>query len=79
MFSGSSFGPPVGWRRLGADLVGMSTAEVIAANHMGIRSAGSPVERLPGLKQAHQEVLDTMKGSSESLCRLIFAFLRELR
>ena len=87
-FSGPSFETPAEIRMaktMGADLVGMSTVpEVIAANHMGIRVCGiscvaNAAAGISKNKLTHQEVLDTMKGSSESLCRLIFAFLRELR
>lgn len=87
-FSGPSFETPAEIRMaktLGADLVGMSTVpEVITANHMGIRVCGiscvaNAAAGISKNRLSHQEVLDTMKESSASLCRLICAFLREIR
>lgn len=87
-FSGPSFETPAEIRMaeaLGADLVGMSTVpEVIAANHMGIRVCGiscvaNAAAGISKNKLTHREVLDTMKESSSSLCRLISSFLRELK
>ncbi|MDD4160138.1 MAG: purine-nucleoside phosphorylase, partial [Synergistaceae bacterium] len=87
-FSGPSFETPAEIRMakaIGADIVGMSTVpEVIAANHMGIRVCGiscvaNAAAGISKNKLTHQEVLDTMKNSSESICRLISAFLREIR
>jgi len=87
-FSGPSFETPAEIRMaeaLGADIVGMSTVpEVITANHMGIRVCGiscvaNAAAGISKNKLTHQEVLDTMKNSSASICRLISAFLREIR
>lgn len=87
-FSGPSFETPAEIRMaeaIGADIVGMSTVpEVIAANHMGIRVCGiscvaNAAAGISKNKLTHQEVLDTMKNSSASICRLISAFLREIR
>lgn len=87
-FSGPSFETPAEIRMaeaLGADIVGMSTVpEVITANHMGIRVCGiscvaNAAAGISKNKLTHREVLDTMKNSSASICRLISAFLRENR
>lgn len=86
-FSGPSFETPAEIRMaeaIGADIVGMSTVpEVITANHMGIRVCGiscvaNAAAGISKNKLTHQEVLDTMKNSSASICRLISAFLREI-
>ena len=72
-------------RIMGADVVGMSTVpEVIAANHMGLRvaavscvsnfAAGVKPEKLH-----HEEVLSWMAQASDSLTRLIRAFLRRMQ
>ncbi|NLD05098.1 MAG: purine-nucleoside phosphorylase [Synergistaceae bacterium] len=87
-FSGPSFETPAEIRMagaFGADVVGMSTVpEVITANHMGIRVCGiscvaNAAAGISKNKLTHQEVLDTMKNSSATICRLISAFLREIR
>ena len=71
-------------RAMGADVVGMSTVpEVIAANHMSIRTAAvSCVSNFAaGIKAEklhHQEVLDGMARTADSLARLIRAFLRAM-
>ncbi len=86
-FSGPSFETPAEIRMaeaLGADIVGMSTVpEVITANHIGIRVCGiscvaNAAAGISKNKLTHQEVLDTMKKSSDSICRLVSAFLREM-
>jgi len=71
-------------KTIGADLVGMSTAqEVIAARHMGLevlaiscvanRAAGLSSERV-----SHQKVLDAIGQATETLGRLLEALLPEL-
>jgi purine-nucleoside phosphorylase len=71
-------------RAIGADLVGMSTAaEVIAANHMGIKVLGlSCVTNMAaGLqtgKISHDEVLDTGRQVRETLTRLLKAIVPQL-
>lgn len=86
-FPGPSFETPAEIRMseaIGADIVGMSTVpEVITANHMGIRVCGiscvaNAAAGISKNKLTHREVLDTMKSSSVSICRLISAFLREI-
>ena len=87
-FSGPSFETPAEIRMarvLGADAVGMSTVpEVIAANHLGIRVCGIScvANSAAGISQnrlTHREVLETMEKSSDSICRLISAFLKEIK
>lgn len=87
-FSGPSFETPAEIKMaeiIGADVVGMSTVpEVITANHMGIRVCGiscvaNAAAGISKNKLTHQEVLDTMKNSSATICRLISAFLREIK
>ena len=87
-FSGPSFETPAEIRMarvLGADAVGMSTVpEVIAANHMGIRVCGiscvaNAAAGISENKLTHKEVLATMEKSSNSICRLISAFLKEIK
>jgi len=71
-------------RAIGADLVGMSTAaEVIAANHMGIRVLGlSCVTNMAaGLqtgKISHDEVLETGSKVRETLTRLLKTVVPQL-
>ena len=71
-------------RAIGADLVGMSTAaEVIAANHMGIKVLGlSCVTNMAaGLhtgKISHEEVLETGTQVRETLTRLLKAIVPQL-
>jgi len=71
-------------RTIGADLVGMSTAaEVIAANHMGLKvlglscvtnlAAGLQVEKI-----SHQEVLETGAMVRGTLTRLLKALVPQL-
>jgi purine-nucleoside phosphorylase len=71
-------------RTIGADLVGMSTApEVIAANHMGIRSVAiSCVTNMAAgilpQKISHEEVLETGLRVRETLVRLLRALIPRL-
>ena len=71
-------------RAIGADLVGMSTAaEVIAANHMGIKVLGlSCVTNMAaGLqtgKISHEEVLETGGQVRETLTRLLKAIVPQM-
>jgi len=71
-------------RAIGADLVGMSTAaEVIAANHMGIKVLGlSCVTNMAaGLqtgKISHEEVLETGAQVRATLTRLLKAIVPQL-
>ena len=71
-------------RIIGADVVGMSTAaEVIAANHMGIRSLGiSCVTNMAaGISPqiiSHEEVLETGAMVRETLVRFLKALLPRL-
>ena len=71
-------------RTIGADLVGMSTvAEVIVANHMGIKSLGiSCVTNMAAgvlpQKLNHEEVLETGEMVRETLVRFLKALLPRL-
>jgi purine-nucleoside phosphorylase len=72
-------------RTIGADVVGMSTvAEVIAANHMGIRCLGvSCVTNmaagvLPDTKINHEEVLETGAAVRDTLVRFLAALVPRL-
>ncbi|MDR1944241.1 MAG: purine-nucleoside phosphorylase [Synergistaceae bacterium] len=86
-FSGPSYETPAEIRMsriLGADVVGMSTVpEVIAANHMGMRVAAiscvsNYAAGVTTQKLNHQEVLDAMNRSGESMTRMIRGFLRKI-
>jgi purine-nucleoside phosphorylase len=71
-------------RAIGADMVGMSTvAEVIAANHMGIKCLGiSCVTNMAAgilpQKISHAEVLETGEAVRGTLVKLLKALLPEL-
>jgi purine-nucleoside phosphorylase len=71
-------------RAIGADLVGMSTAaEVIAANHMGIKVLGlscvtNMAAGLQAGKISHEEVLETGAKVRETLTRLLKAIVPQL-
>jgi len=72
-------------RRLGADVVGMSTVpEAIAARHAGMRVAAfSCITNLAaGLSRralSHEEVIQTTKKASGALDRFLGEFLRRIR
>ncbi|NLV82170.1 MAG: purine-nucleoside phosphorylase [Synergistaceae bacterium] len=86
-FSGPSFETPseiVMARLLGADLAGMSTVpEVIVANHMGIRVCGlscvaNAAAGITGNKLTHEEVMENMNKTAESLRIIISSLLKNL-
>lgn len=86
-FSGPSFETPAEIkmaRLLGADLAGMSTVpEVIIANHMGLRVCGlscvaNAAAGITGNKLTHQEVMDNMDKTANSLLILISSLLSEI-
>lgn len=73
------------YKRMGADLVGMSTVpEVIAARHCGIEILGiSVVTNMaagikPGARLTHEEVLEVTKRREKDLSKLLQAILKEL-
>jgi len=72
------------YRRLGADLVGMSTVpEVIAAAHcglevLGISCATNMAAGIGHAKLTHEEVLEVTAQRGKDLIRLIRAILREM-
>jgi purine-nucleoside phosphorylase len=73
------------YKRMGADLVGMSTVpEVIAALHCGLNILGiSLVTNMaagiaPGTKLTHKEVLETGKRREQAFATLIRAIVRAL-
>jgi purine-nucleoside phosphorylase len=72
-------------RAIGADLVGMSTvAEVIAANHMGIRCLGvscvtNAAAGVTGEKLVHEEVLEAGRAVRAQLVSLLKAVIPRLR
>ncbi|NIT80233.1 MAG: purine-nucleoside phosphorylase [Thermoplasmata archaeon] len=72
------------YKRLGADLVGMSTVpEVIAAAHCGLEVLGiSCVTNMAAgigrSKPTHEEVLEVTSKRGEDLIRLVRAILREI-
>ncbi|MDH5580553.1 MAG: purine-nucleoside phosphorylase [Bdellovibrionales bacterium] len=71
-------------RTLGADMVGMSTvAEVIAANHMGIKVTGLSciTNMAAGIlsdKLSHEEVKDTALKSIESFSKILLSGIKQL-
>ena len=86
-FSGPSYETPAEVRMarlLGADLVGMSTVpEVIVANAMGMETAvlSCVANKAAGMSEnllTEEEVLSTMNASSQTLARLILAFMELL-
>jgi len=73
------------YKRMGADLVGMSTVpEVIAARHCGMEILGiSVVTNMaagiePGARLTHEEVLQVTKRREKDLSKLLRAILRQL-
>ncbi len=73
------------YKRMGADLVGMSTVpEVIAARHCGLEVLGiSVVTNMaagiePGARLTHEEVLEVTKRREKDLSKLLRAILRQL-
>src|SRR5204863_3432363 len=85
--SGPSYETPAeirAFRALGADVVGMSTVlEVIAANHMGVRSLGiSCVTNMAAgvlpQKIHHEEVLETGAMVRDTLVRFLKTLLPRL-
>lgn len=72
-------------RAIGADLVGMSTvAEVIAANHMGLKVLGiscvtNMAAGILAQKISHEEVLETGEMVRGTLIRLLKALLPRLQ
>ena len=86
MTSGPSYETPAeieAFRRIGADLVGMSTVpEAIAANHCGMDVVGiSCVTNMAaGLQEelSHEEVLETTQKANEKFARLITEFIKNI-
>lgn len=72
------------FRRLGADLVGMSTVpEVIAARHAGIRVLGiscvtNYAAGLAGQPLSHEEVIETTRRKAAELSKLLTALVPQL-
>ncbi|MFZ8933664.1 MAG: purine-nucleoside phosphorylase [Bacteriovoracaceae bacterium] len=71
-------------RTIGADMVGMSTvAEVIAANHMGIRVAGLSciTNMAAGIqhdKLSHEEVKETALNSMETFSNILLDGIKQI-
>lgn len=85
-FSGPSFETPAEVemaRRLGADLVGMSTVlEVIAARHLSMRCLcfsliANLAAGVGGHKVDHEDVLETGRAASKQVTRLLSTLLGE--